>query len=230
MTVSQTQIDQNYFGDGTTTNFPIPFEFISNDQIKVDQYDSVTEATTTLSEGVDYSLDLIPAQNVVFSTAPDSNKTITVYRDTPRLQEADYIETGAFPAEAHETALDKIVMMIQELDAQVEEGAPTVSTGVVVLPQQTISSSEEITVGNDNTQLVKKIIADAANVGTNVIADGTTNWQELRIIGASDSLPVTISSNTNLKLNGDIELNKGTTLTLVWDEDEAYWLETSRRT
>lgn len=230
MTVTQEQIDQSYFGDGVTTNFPIPFEFISNDQIKVEQYDSVTESTTTLSEGVDYTLDAIPADNVVFSTAPDSNKTIRVYRDTPRLQQTDYLETGPFPAEAHEVALDKMVMMIQELADRVDTAAPVVSTGVVVLPTQTISSSEEITVGNANTQLVKKILADAANVGTNQIADGDTNWQELKLIGASDSLPVTLSSSTNLKLNGDIELNKGTTLTLVWDEDEAYWLETSRRT
>lgn len=230
MTVSQTQIEQEYFGDGLQTNFPIPFEFISNDQIKVDQYDSVTEATVTLAEGVDYSLDLIPAQNVVFGVAPDSNKTIRVYRSTPQLQQVDYIETGAFPAEAHEEALDKIVMMVQEVQAAVSETAPVATGSVVKLPPQTISSSETITVGNDNLQLVKKIIADAALVGTSAIQDGTVDFQELKIIGLSDSLPVTLSSNTNLKLSGDIELNKGTTLTLVWDEDEAYWLEVSRRT
>lgn len=230
MTVSQTQIEQNFLGDGSTTTFAIPFEFISNDQIKVDEYDSSTEATTTLTEGVDYTLDTTPAENVVFSTAPSSDKTITVYRYTPRLQSADYIEAGSFPAEDHETALDKIVMMVQELDAQVNEAVPSVVTGIAELPIQTISSSEEITVGNDNTALVKKVIADAASVGTNMIADGTTRWQELKLMGASDALPVTLSSNTNLKLNGDIELNKGTTVTLAWDEDEAYWLETSRRT
>ncbi len=49
------------------------------------------------------------------ATDAPSGSTLTVMRDVPYTQETDYTEGDDFPAEAHEDALDKLLMQILQL-------------------------------------------------------------------------------------------------------------------
>lgn len=43
-----------------------------------------------------------------------TDDTITIIRDVPLTQLTDYVEHDTFPAESHEDALDKLIMIVQE--------------------------------------------------------------------------------------------------------------------
>ncbi len=219
-----------YTGDGSTTTFPITFEFIENSQIKVMQVDTTTEIESVLTEGVEYTLTGSPATAVEFGTAPAATIQVTVYRQTDKLQETDYDATGPFPAVAHETALDRIVMMIQELSYAVSNASVNLSsTAIAELTQQAVADAGTLTTTSSSLLLVKKVTGATALATIGAIEDGSVRWQQLTLLGADDALPLVLTDLSNLKLNGNMTLNLDSAITLSWDEDNSYWVETSRR-
>jgi hypothetical protein len=70
------------------------------------------------------------------TTAPATGETLTVKRDVPITQGTDYVENDSFPAESHEQALDKITMIVQqqqeELDRTLKLTESQTSTGLTV--------------------------------------------------------------------------------------------------
>lgn len=120
MGVTNLTVSQRYATNGSTDTFAIPFQFIEGDVgvIKVYEVNMDTGAKTLLTKGPsdDYELDdPSDPSNVVFNTAPD-DVWISVERLMPLKQLTDYINTGRFIAESHEVQMDKMVMMIQQLD------------------------------------------------------------------------------------------------------------------
>jgi uncharacterized FlaG/YvyC family protein len=66
----------------------------------------------------DFTIDGVGIEtggNVEMVTPPAINEQLTLYRVTEQTQETEYENNTAFPAETHETALDKLTMEIQEL-------------------------------------------------------------------------------------------------------------------
>jgi parallel beta-helix repeat protein len=126
MTLSSTNSKQTYAGDGTTTAFPIPFLFLDNAHIQAVLRDAAgNEALWT--ENTQYTLTGAGEQDggtLTVSTAPvdyapGAGETLVIRRVVPTTQETDYPEGGAFPAMAHEAALDKLTMLAQQNDEQV---------------------------------------------------------------------------------------------------------------
>ncbi|MHB9878305.1 glycosyl hydrolase family 28-related protein [Pacificimonas sp. ICDLI1SI03] len=62
----------------------------------------------------------LTAQGVVFGAAPDIDY-IRVRRRTPRAQTASYTPGGAFPADTHEAALDRMMLVNQEQDDDIAD-------------------------------------------------------------------------------------------------------------
>ena len=118
MSISNTTTKQIYAGNGVATSFPIPFSFIPGllTTIKVSIIDDLTGVITPAGLG-DYTLS--PAGDnptaVVYGVAPITGNSVLVERVMPITQVVDYTTNGAFLAESHETGLDRIVLMIQEL-------------------------------------------------------------------------------------------------------------------
>lgn len=121
MTLANTTVKQRYPGDGLQTTFAIPFDFQNNSEIKVLLRDeNVNPATeTVLTISTHYTLTGSPATDVEMITAPIVGEYLLVYRVTPNTQATDYIETGTFPATAHENALDKLTQEVQENAEQI---------------------------------------------------------------------------------------------------------------
>mgnify|MGYP006935484868 CR=1 FL=1 len=232
--LSNTVVSTTYEGDGSTTSFAVQFDLLANSQVKVSRYDSSTLVDEILTLGVEYTLTGSPATAVVFSVAPTSNQEITVYRETAKTQTVDYDDTASFPAAAHELALDKIVMMIQELGNSIDNISVTIPTGsgaFVRLADEAIAASGTISVST-NQRMLKTIEGDGGATTadtTTPIEAGTTDGQELRLVGGSDTDTVTVPNGGNAVLNGDMTFTLNSVLDLYWDDGQTKWVETGRK-
>lgn len=108
-----------YLEDGVTLNFAAPFRFLAGS----------LEVTRILADGTVAVL----AQGSAWSAtggSTDAGGTVTLVasiagsrlklrRVTPRAQQTDYTTNDSFPAESHEAALDKAMLIDQEQDVKI---------------------------------------------------------------------------------------------------------------
>ena len=111
-----------YNGNNSTTNsYAIPFVFFENSHIK---------CVVTTSAGVDTELALGSTFNVTgagnqnggsltTTTAVPTSSKVTIFRNVPATQTTSYQEGGDFPAASHERALDKLTMISQQAQRQI---------------------------------------------------------------------------------------------------------------
>ena len=117
MTLSTQTSKTSYIGNGATTVFPVPFPFMRGDDIKVLLRQDGAE--TPLLPGTHYSLagEGSPSGgSLTLAEPPATGATLVLYRAPAIVQEVDYVENAAFPAETHEAALDLLTMICQALD------------------------------------------------------------------------------------------------------------------
>lgn len=113
-------------GNGVTTNYTIGFTFHDNDHVVVyrEEQSSTPYVRTLIAQGAGAAKFTIsggdPGTTVVMGTAPTSTQRLIIKRVTPKTQIVDYVETDAFPAEDHEEAMDKLVLLLQEIQADVD--------------------------------------------------------------------------------------------------------------
>jgi len=235
MTVANTAVQSTYQGNGSNITFAIPFSFITNTQVKVRRTNTTTGVIDELLVGILWSIiGGNPGTHVEFFVAPASDELITVYRSTDKVQSIDYIDTGPFPAEAHERALDKIVMMVQEVQNAIDNivvNIPTGSGAFTRLVDQSVVGGDTITIAS-NQRLYKFVQGSAGQQSADTtypIDDGVVDGQELRLVGLSDTDTLTIFDSGNVSLNGDMVLAHNSILDLVWSADQTKWIETGRR-
>lgn len=116
MTISTTASRISYNGNGVTTVFSFPYRFLNQGHLVVMSVDSLgieTVKTITTHYTVSGAGD-DAGGSVTMLVAPASGTRLIIYRDTDIVQETDYISGDPFPAETHETALDKLTMIMQE--------------------------------------------------------------------------------------------------------------------
>jgi hypothetical protein len=103
------RVQQN--GDGLSTTFPVPFYFLEADDLLV-YLGGLPQTLTT-----DYSVSGAgnsAGGSVTFSTAPPAGTgNVVIIRDPDLLQSTRYPANDPFPAKTHETALDKLTMLVQ---------------------------------------------------------------------------------------------------------------------
>ncbi|WKZ93626.1 peptidase G2 autoproteolytic cleavage domain-containing protein [Chimaeribacter arupi] len=116
MTVASTQSFIEYTGDGASTTFAVPFYFLQNSDISA----LIADASGNVQEltyGADYSVTGAREDAGGMATLNNSlaiGSTLLFFRSPPVTQETKYYENGKFPAKSHETALDKLTMLIQD--------------------------------------------------------------------------------------------------------------------
>jgi hypothetical protein len=123
-----------------------------------------------------------------------------------------------------------MVMMIQELQHAIDNASVNLSsTAIAELTQQAVADAGTLTMTSSSLLVVKKVTGATALAEVAAIDDGTVRWQQLTLLGADSDLPLVLVPLANLKLNGNMILNLDSALTISWDEDNSYWVETSRR-
>jgi hypothetical protein len=105
-----------YAGAGTTGPFLVDFRFLSSSHLQVIKT-STLGIDSTLVLSTDYSVAGVgaPTGSVTLVAALAVGEQLTIIRDVPLTQEADYVQNSDFPAESHEAALDKLTMITQQL-------------------------------------------------------------------------------------------------------------------
>ena len=120
MTISSTTMKLTYDCDGSEDTFNYTFKIFDDSDLKVivtDSYGEETVLTLTTDYTVTGAGDDSGGTVVLEDAATDAptDHTITIMRDVPYTQETDYTEGDDFPADAHEDALDKLLMQILQL-------------------------------------------------------------------------------------------------------------------
>lgn len=112
MTYVDTSQRDEYTSATTQTVFAYTFRILADSDLVV--YNEGTLQTLTTHYTVS-GAGSAGGGNVTFVTAPGFQKTIIILRAEPNTQNTDYTPGGQFPAETHETALDKLTMQVQDL-------------------------------------------------------------------------------------------------------------------
>lgn len=117
MTVSTSTSFVSYAGNGSLTTFAYTFKIFQDSDLLVTLVNDASGVETTQVLTTNYTVTgagTASGGNVTFTTAPASGVTIKIRRVLPVTQETDYVANDPFPAEAHEDALDKLTMLVQQ--------------------------------------------------------------------------------------------------------------------
>ena len=163
MTVRSDQRKIIYQGNGTTTQFAVPFYFINNTDLQVSVNDGTT--TTDLVLGTDYTLTGagVETGGTLTTAVPvASGSEIAILRTVAYKQEMDIPENDIFPSQNMERALDRLTMQTQQLAEQMDR-AVTVDVFSDADPSELVS---EIEVIYDNKASVIAVAGSISNVNT----------------------------------------------------------------
>ena len=167
MTVSSTTNKATYSGNGTTTAFTVPFYFLEAADLQVILRSSagVETVQTLTSQYTVTGAGVASGGTVTMLTAPASGTTLTVLRNVSPTQETDLLPNDRLPAESLETALDKLTMLVQQLD---EESGRSIKLAA------TDSSSLVATLSPSSARANKLLSFDSS--GNPVAALGTSGY------------------------------------------------------
>jgi hypothetical protein len=136
MTVSTSTSTANYTANGSTTTFAYPFKIFADSDLVVILRNTATGVETVQVLNSAYTVTGAGSDaggSVVFGTAPASGNTVFIRRSLPLTQETNFVPNDPFPAEAHEDALDKLTMLVQQIDVSSVENSirvPTSEAGI----------------------------------------------------------------------------------------------------
>lgn len=113
-----------YTGNDSTDTYAYPFKIFEDTDLQVYEVLIETGVATLLELTTDYTVDGVgddEGGNVVLVDGDlPSTKELLIVRSIPITQETDYEAGGPLPSEAHEDALDRIVMICQQLQEQID--------------------------------------------------------------------------------------------------------------
>jgi type II secretory pathway pseudopilin PulG len=118
LTVTITSRRADYVGDGTTTEFSVPFQFYEI---------SVYVDGTLQAAGSDYVVSQEEPGlegSIIFQAlndaTPPNDSDVVILGTTAVVQDTDYVNNDDFPAEVLEAALDRLTMIAQEQNTSFE--------------------------------------------------------------------------------------------------------------
>tara|TARA_S200002703_G_scaffold140172_1_gene131283 strand:+ start:949 stop:2190 length:1242 start_codon:yes stop_codon:yes gene_type:complete len=185
----------DYTGNGSTTVYNFTFPVIKesnradNKEYSIKVIITENSIDTVKNETTDYTVTLnedTRLGTITFGTAPTATQKITFVSDVDVSQATDYnnIGTGAFPADSHEKALDKLTILFRQFLEKENRG--------ISLPESSSLSNLEIPISSDNSDKALVVnsngdglsVKNLADIGTapvtdfaKTLLDDTTNTQ-----------------------------------------------------
>jgi hypothetical protein len=145
MTVSSTTTRNSYTGNGSTTVFAYGFKIFDDDDITVILRTTATGAETVQTKTTHYSVSGVGdagGGNITFSTAPTSAQTVVLLRQTAQTQTTDYTPNDPFPASSHEDALDKLTLLAQDQQDELDRAIKLSRTNTMTSTEFTVGSTD----------------------------------------------------------------------------------------
>lgn len=233
MTVSALPATVSYVEDGASVTFPVPYRFAASDLV-VDRL--IDGAVLRLHLGADYSVTGgdTDAGGTLTRTAATNGAILRIDRFTARAQPMVYTTGDRFPADSHEQALDRQMLIAQEQDAQ---QADLAARALMVAPGQTvghlvIAPDSVVAFDSDGNPIAKPIgsfpagppgnanntfdtrsdlAASSVDNGSGVLLErgfqGTFSWTAGDFTGAVDGFDIIASSNTAITIGAWVRQN-----------------------
>jgi hypothetical protein len=130
---------------------------------------------------------------VTFIAAPGNGITVVIYRKSFKDQEKDYVPNDDFPAETHETALDRSILLHQEAQRDISKSIriPSYETATVTELTKNFRKGRIIAFDEDGnlsallkSQLIAEAVALAKTDVTEIVVDsGFTNVKSFGAVG-----------------------------------------------
>lgn len=118
MTVATVTNVKSYSGNGSTTDFAIDFTYLAKADIKA-KLINADGTVTTWALTTNFTLTDPGASGTLTAVvAPASGTTLIIYREMTITQGTDYINGDNFDADTHETAYDRLTLIIQDVKNQ----------------------------------------------------------------------------------------------------------------
>ena len=240
VTTLNTKVD--YPGDGSADNFGITFQFITTKAGEQIDVFNVTEvaglAVETLQTlGVDYEFTypapgpptVVNPTSITYLIAPPPVDTTVRIKRTLTLQQVyDYINTGRFLAEKHEEGLDTLVMMIQQVSADLNE--IEVDIGSVGTFVETVDSASTGNLSDYAAATNKIVFTNASMTGILSIGVGVpgqmlllTNSTGVALNLANEDAGETAINRVSTGSGADINMADNSSVLLVYDGNSSTW-------
>ena len=119
MTVSNLTNRVQFSGNGSTTIFSFGFKVFADTELVVTETVTATGVETTKSLSTHYTVQGAGNESggtVTMGAAPASGTTLTIKRELALTQTTDFLANDAFSSESLESALDRLIMVTQQLD------------------------------------------------------------------------------------------------------------------
>ncbi len=140
-------------GDGASTLFAIDFPFLETDHLAVflrtaagSQVDWVENTQYTVAIDADGKGGALTVQTAPTDYTPAAGEKLFIVRRVPATQTTDYKENDDFPSEAHERALNKLTMLVQQLlealDRTITIPETDTAAGSFELPGDTVRANK----------------------------------------------------------------------------------------
>jgi len=179
MTVASETMSVSYTGDGSTDTYAFSFKILDQAHLRVTQRDpaaSPAQVVETLVVDTDYTVAGVgdPDGGTVTLTAGNlaADVVLKIERIVPLKQETDIRNEGSFYREAHENALDRLVMEVQAVKA--DQGVPT---GAIMGWPTSLAPSPGYLLCNGDAVSRTEYAALFALIGTTFgVGDGSTTF------------------------------------------------------
>ena len=203
-----------YAGSGTVGPFNTVFVFNQAADLTIIKTSTAgTDTTLTLITDYTVSGGSYNDGSVTLVSPLLSGEVLTILRTTAQTQEADYVSNDKFPAETHEAALNKLTLLVQDLNnslSRVPKLKDSTISGPIVFPEpdalkyirwnaagtsleNTSSLSSGLVIATVGTGLTY-------DVGSEAISMDTTIYN--KIVGIESNADVTDEDNVTDALDG----------------------------
>ncbi len=159
MTISTTLIKRSYDGDGSQHSFQYNFKIFDANDLRVliraangtenqrtlDTHYIVTGAGTSSGGNVLFKFNTGDASDAHYSATdhrPASGETVVIRSELPNTQTLDLVPNDPFPASSFETALDKLVRMVQQHEEELDRSIKLSRTNTMTSTEFTTSSTD----------------------------------------------------------------------------------------
>lgn len=176
MTITNTTLASSTFnGNGATTAFATGFQFIANADLQV-IVTSSTGVETIKTLTTDYTVTGAGSSGggtVTFLVAPAAGTKVNIRSNVTLDQQTDYAEGGSFAANTHETALDKLTKVAQQIKEITDRSIKLpISNQSVTTQTNTVTAGYIARINDDATGIEWASPTDAALASSLTPTDG----------------------------------------------------------
>jgi|TARA_R100000149_G_scaffold47585_1_gene19265 cytoskeletal protein CcmA (bactofilin family) len=216
MTVSSLTTKNSYSGNASTSAFSYTFKIFDDDDVTVIIRTDSTGTETVKTKTTHYTVSGVGSASggtITFTSGniPASGETVLLLRNTPLTQATDYTPNDPFPAATHEDALDKLTLISQDTQEEIDRSiklsrANTMTSTEFTVPAATrankifgFDASGELTVTQELGTFKGDWAASTSYVARDLVRDTSTT--SIFIVNeahtSSGSLPLTTNTNSS---------------------------------